>query len=377
MKIGFVTNSSKNILHYRLSWIKHLQKRGFEVVVFSPNPEDITGVESILWKVDRQDIKIVSILKSIYNLSCLLKSEKIDVLHTFTPKGNVLGTIAARMAGVKTTINNITGLGSLFINTEQYKIRRRVATFVIKRVDYLVFQNIDDKKSLGIIPEKTKVFEVPGSGIVMDKFTPCLDPEEKRTLRAKYGFKENDKIILYVGRLLYSKGIKELVSSIEELHKEDPFIKGLFIGGTDSGNPDSISENVINEWSKSFPFIKILGSKEEVGEFYKIGDVFAFPSYREGMPASVLEALSCNMPVITTDVAGCRQAVQYGKWGDIVPPRDSEHLAESLKRNLEMGSQGRNTRKFMEENFSISKILHSLDILYDDVEHSFRTTGKK
>lgn len=376
MKIAFITNSAKNVLHYRLPWIKHLQKRGFEVVVFSPNPGEIPGAKSVDWRVDRQGIGIMSLLKSVYELARLLRREDVDVVHTFTPKINVLGTLAARLAGVKIVINNITGLGSLFINKDLYRIRRLMAKVIIKKADYLVFQNIDDQKTLGVESEKEKVFIVPGSGIDMEKFVSRKGSREKDSFREKYGFRKDDKIILYIGRLLYSKGIKELVDSLEYLHKKDSSIKGLFIGGMDSGNPDSISESKIKTWSDKFDFIKFIGPREEVGEFYEIADVFAFPSYREGMPASVLEALCYNLPVVTTDVAGCRQAVGYGKWGDITDPRDSQSLRVSLERVLE-GSRDRNTRQYIEDNFSIKKTLESLDILYDDVKRNINTKSKR
>lgn len=278
---------------------------------------------------------------------------KPDVLLAYTAKPIVFGTPAARAAGAQTVSAMVTGLGYAF--TEGTGLRRRVArlaaTALYRRAlptcDVVMFQNPDDRDrfvSLGLLRASSSIALINGSGVDLERFSPGGPPSRTRSF-------------LMISRLLGDKGVREYARAAMMVKKRHPEISFRLIGYFHPG-PDAIPEQELSEWIKGG--LEFLGRQEDVRQALRDCDVYVLPSYREGTPRSVLEAMSTGRAAITTDAPGCRETVVDGVNGLLTPVRNAEALANSMLRFIEQDDlaarMGREGRRIAEFRYDVRKV---------------------
>lgn len=263
--------------------------------------------------------------KLIIELYRLYQQEKPDIVHHVAMKPSLHGSIAAKLARVPKTINALTGLGYLFINdTVTVKTLRHCVLQLFRTLwrspkYHLIVQNQDDYKKFSKIVSTTQIHLIRGSGVDTKAFYPAPKPPHHMP----------PKVIL-VSRLLWDKGVGEVIEAVRLLKTRNIHMDLYLYGGPDPKNPASIPESILKGWVDQ-GLCHWEGPTEEVAKIYRDANIAILPSYREGLPKSLLEAAACGLPIITTDVPGCREIVQHRVNGLLVPLKDPKKLADALE----------------------------------------------
>jgi len=355
-RIVLSSNTAFSLYNFRLHLMRGLKEKGYEVIAVSP--EDGKYSELLRKKfgffavknLDRKGTNPIKDLKLFFEYFLLFRRLKPDLVINFTIKPNIYGSISAGLLGIP-SISVITGLGYVFIReswlTKLVKLLYRLA-FRFNRA--VVFLNSEDLNTLRNI-SREKSFLIESEGIDIKHFDPTLCREAKK----------NEFTFLFVGRLLTDKGIYELIKAFEKLKKEKPKVKLIIVGSPDEGNPNSISKGELEKWIKE-GLIEWHGFQEDVRPFYCMANCVVLPSYREGIPRVLLEAMATEKPIITTDAPGCRNVCVDGVNGFLVKPKDVESLYLAMKRMVELGDEklrefGKAGRRLAEEKYSVEKIV--------------------
>jgi glycosyltransferase involved in cell wall biosynthesis len=285
---------------------------------------------------------LIAEFKSLLALFFLFLRIRPHVAHLVTIKPVLYGGIAARLAGVSGVVAAISGLGFVFMNTGSK------ATMLCRLVVWLysiafgkknlkvIFQNSDDCKTIvrttGLKP--SKVVMIPGSGVDLSRFSVKPLPASA-------------PVVVMVSRLLRDKGVIEFVGASSFLKMRGVQASFLLIGDPDPGNPTSIEEADLVKW-RSAGIVEVLGRRDDVADIFAQSHLVVLPSYREGLPKVLLEAAACGRVVVTTDVPGCRDAINPGITGVLVPVRNAFALADAIQdlindpiRCKSMGAAGR------------------------------------
>jgi len=287
----------------------------------------------------------------------MYRKERPDIVLHYTVKPNIYGSIAARCAGVP-CINNITGLGYVFIKKNPIyflvKFLYKISCGLAKRT---FFQNKDD---LNLFLEKrlinkNKAVLVNGSGVDTNFFSPDFC----RTIKKE----EGSFVFLFTGRFLWDKGLGEFVCAARFAKQKYPKTQFWLAGIIDPGNPTGIGLETIKEW-ESEGLVRNWGEVQDVRSFICRADCVVLPSYREGIPKSLLEAAAMEKPIITTSAVGCREVVENGMNGFSVPVKDPEALADSFCNMIELGAEerlkmGKTGREKVKKEFEASIIIEA------------------
>ena len=350
-KIAVSTNVAWNIYNFRYNLIKELKKEGYEIVLIS-TPDKYTEIlkkefEFYPIYIDSKStnpIKESLIYRSFYKA---LKETKPDILLTFTIKPNIYGTLAAKKLGIK-TINNISGLGSLFLGGSiSTKIGKLLYKKALSKTDKVFFQNRDDlelflKENL-VSKEKCDI--LPGSGVNLEKFKPV-----------KIEKKDNIFRFLLIARMLWDKGIGEYVEAAKILKQKYKNVEFLLLGAIGVDNPTAIPKEKIKEWEEK-GLVRYLGTTDNVGQEIAKADCVVLPSYyREGVPRVLLEAAAMEKPIITTNNVGCKETVDNGINGFLCEVKNPKDLADKMEKMLNLSEKerikmGKAGRKKMEREF--------------------------
>ncbi|MDD5174200.1 MAG: glycosyltransferase family 4 protein [Candidatus Omnitrophica bacterium] len=367
MKIIFVSNTSLTVRNFRVGLMQALKSKGHDVVFCSQDNGYAAEVAKkgfgfIPLTVDRKGMNLFTDLKQVFALYRIYRRERPAIVLHYTIKPNIYGSIAAMFAGVP-CINSITGLGYVFIKKSPvyflvqflYKISCRLA----KRT---FFQNKDDLNLFlekGLI-DKDKAVLVNGSGVDVNYFSPDFCRAIKRD--------EDPFVFLFTGRFLWDKGVGEFVSAARITRQRCPKTRFWLAGIIDSGNPAGIDPEILKGWEREGA-IECLGEVKDVREFICRADCVVLPSYREGIPRSLLEASAMEKPIITTDAVGCREVVEDGINGFSVPVKDAQALAGSFgkmiklspEERIKMGKAGRaKVKREFEENLIVDIYLKEI-----------------
>ncbi len=260
----------------------------------------------------------------------LLRAEKPQLVHGFTIKSAVYGGLAARLAG-SARVNSVTGMGYVFISdAPKAKLLRPVVRALMRFAlggerARLILQNPDDVRLFeekAILP-RAQIRLIPGSGVDCTRFLPPTSGDEPvagKPLR-----------VVLAARMLWDKGVDEFVNAARLLKSEKRNLQFVLAGNPDPGNPAFIPEKTLLEWQAS-GLVEWLGHVEDMPAVLAGADIVALPSYREGLPKSLIEAAACARPLITTDVPGCREVVTDGVDGLLVPAHDAMSLARAIAR---------------------------------------------
>ncbi|MDZ4297747.1 MAG: glycosyltransferase family 4 protein [Moraxellaceae bacterium] len=332
-RILILAGSCKSLINFRGAFINSMCEQGHIVEVAAPNINDNIsnlnllsdlGVEYHDIALKRANINPFYDFVTFFSIVRLLKKNNPDLLFCYTIKPVIYGAFASSLSNVPRCVVLITGLGYAFTGDATGKralvklIVRGLYKFALRRSSLIFFQNPDDRDDfakMGLLPKEVPVVIVNGSGVDLDVFKPAPFPQTP--LR-----------FLLIARLLGDKGIREFVSAANIVKATHPTIEFHLVGGVDS-NPDSISEAEVRSWHESGD-IKWHGALDDVRHVIANSHVYVLPSYREGTPRTVLEAMAMGRPIITTNSPGCRETVVNGYNGFLVPVRSVESLVNVM-----------------------------------------------
>jgi len=369
MKILLVVNTLGSFISHRRGLYLKLHEK-HDVRVLLPTSEDhnaaqkeISPAELLGFPMSRKGMNPISELRTIYALYRVYKTEQPQLVHHFTIKPVIYGTIAARFAGVPKIVNSITGLGFVFTsNTLKAKALGILVKnlyrfcFISKKVR-VIFQNLDDRDFFvnNSIIKENKGYLVEGSGVDIHKFIPTET-------------NNNAPKVLLASRLLIEKGIFEFIEAVKILKNKGLEFEAIIAGDIDSANPGSITESQLQNWKQS-GIANFLGFQKDMVSILKSTDIACLPSYREGLPMSLLEAMSAGKPVVTTDAPGCRATVRDGRNGFLVPIKSPQSLATALEKlilNLSLRRKmGAESRAIATDVFSKEKITSEIIKIYE------------
>lgn len=370
LNIGIVLNTAWNIYNFRLGLVKALLAVGHRVFAIAPADDFVTQIEATgcvfvpLQHLSRKGVNPIKDLRFSYELFQIYKEHQIDIVLQYTIKPNIYGSLAANMAKIK-SISTVTGLGYSFLSEGAVnKIVKQLYKSAFKGCTRIAFQNSDDKKLFEDLNLCTsdKTMLIKGSGINTEYFKPLPKTQVSDNL-----------IFLFVGRLLYDKGVAELLTAAEILKNKYPKTEIWVVGGIDEGNPSAIEKSVVDE-KHNAGIINYLGSSSDVRSIMQNADVVVLPSYREGLPRVMLESVAMAKPIITTDTAGCRDMVQGNENGFLVPVKDAHALAQAMILMYELSPSERQKmgeigRKMALEQFDEQAIIKRY---FEEIELAMR-----
>lgn len=368
MKKKVILNSVTHFSTYnfRLSLVKELQEKGFDVVALG-KADDYTqklekiGVKCIDSKICIGGINPIIELGFIFRLFFIFLREKPLLVHHFTPKCVIFGSIASKLAGVK-TICSISGLGHAFC-LEKHNPIRLISTFLyyISNLftNYYIFMNTDDLNFFlnSKITSKRKTKLIPGSGVDLSYFKK---PEDNTPPTSPLVF-------TFIGRLLLEKGIIDFLEAAKIIHDQTPSAQFRVIGDIAYDNPSLINKKILDDYLMKNKSLTYVGKVSDVRPQLLETSVLVLPSYREGLPLSVLEAMAFARPIITTDTPGCNMPVRHNFNGFLTPLKSPEMIAKYMGHFIEnpqdLKKMGENSYQRVVNEFEssiiVSELLHS------------------
>ena len=334
MKIALFANTEWYLYNFRRSLAGALCASGHNVLLLSPpGPygERLRelGLRWLPVPMDRRSLNPFRELALVLWLRRLFRAEQVDLVHGFTIKCAVYGSLAARLAGVPARVSAVAGMGYVFASQEpKARLLRPVVRASMRlalggRKARLILQNPDDVALFeqARLVHPTRIRLIPGSGVDCRRFQPGSRQEPGSRFR-----------VLLAARLLWDKGVAEYVEAARRLRAEGRDITFLLAGTPDPGNPASVPEMAIRGWVDE-GLLQWLGHEEDMPALLRTVDTIVLPSYyREGLPKSLIEAAACGLPLVTTDAPGCREVVSDGVDGLLVPVRDAVALARAIAR---------------------------------------------
>lgn len=361
-RILLTCSYAPSLTHFRGDFIKDLLLSDFEVFCAAPDFDEKTkneltklGATSLEFPLARTGMNPLNDRKSMLSLKKIIKDHKIDIVFPYTIKPVLYSSIAAKKTNIA-AFSLITGLGYTFSATSfkskmLQKVTENLYKASIRKNKVVIFQNADDHQLFikrGIISSKQKYDIVDGSGVNL----------------SKYNFRVNentsDKIIfVFVARLIREKGTHLFIEAAKKLKKEFPKAEFHVIGNAQD-SPSAIKLDTLNEYHNK-GIIVYHGRQNNVPEFLSKSDVFVLPTYyREGIPRSILEALSVGLPIITTDTPGCKETVINNENGLLIKPNDESELFSAMKHFLknprEIKEMGLKSREMAEKKFDVKII---------------------
>jgi len=332
-RVALVANTSWYLYNFRLPLIRELKASGYDVHLIAPeDPYSAQlreeGFHHHPWLIKRQSINPLLELQALLDLVRLYSQIRPKLVHHFTLKACLYGTLAAKGAHVPHVINAVTGLGHFFLaERKRSRLLRKFAKIPYRAVfsarrSTVVFQNAADQELLvqmGLV-RSSQTSVIRGSGVDLERFQPRSEPRH---------FHQPARL-LFPSRLIREKGVIQLLTALERLHRRGLGFELWIAGELDDGNRSTL----LNDEHKALlnhPCVRVLGHVSDMVALYDDVDIVVLPSYREGLSKALIEAAAMQKPIITSDVPGCRDVVDHGISGLLVPPRDSRALALAME----------------------------------------------
>lgn len=360
-KFLLISPKNRTVYNFRGDLIKEIISRGYEVIVIGPDITDVDKVEALGCRfveipMQKNGTNISGDMKYCKALLQLMKKEHPDYVLSYTVKPIVYGSIAAAKAGIKHINCLVTGGGyALTAETTKAKligsIVKRLYKIAFKKAENIIFQNEDDLNEFvdRKLVSKDKCNVVNGSGVNMDHFKTLDMPDEES--------------FFMLSRLLKSKGVREYLEAAKLVKQKYRDTKFYLLGKYETEMQDAVSKGYIEQFIKD-GIVERFEETSDVRPYYKKCSVYVLPSYREGTPRTVLEAMACGRPIITTNSNGCRGTVKDGVNGYLVPVKDIKALAERMEMFIthpglskKMGSE---SIEYCKEKFDVNKVNEDL-----------------
>jgi len=376
----FFSQHDFNLYRFRMPVMVALRERGAQVWAISPPGEYSPrfrehGIEFVPISLDRKTFNPLKAWVTVNQLRAILRELRPNVLHTSTLRPNVYGALAGWLAGVPVIVCTVEGLGTLYTNHD-WKTRllrwevEKATRLALRAADAIIFLNPDDQRyylSRKLCsPEQARL--IVSAGIDVKMFSPGrFSLDERQRLRRERGFSPDAVVVTMIARLIAPKGVREFLQAAERLNGKACFV---LIGEPDPGNLDSLTWEEIQEYVQR-GIVLAPGWQKDVIPWLAITDIFVLPSYREGTPVTVLEAMAMGLPVVATDVPGCREAVVHGETGFLVPPRDVDKLTLAIQHLMEEPElrqrMGRAGRARVVQHFAVERIVEQYIGLYAEL----------
>lgn len=343
LHIALVANTAWNLHHFRGDLIRSLQSEGYRVTAIAPPGNEVDeaalhdlGIQFFpLHRLSRKGVNPLADIMLTAELWSIYRSHRIDLALHYTVKCNIYGPLAARLSGTQ-SISTVTGLGYAFLRKGLVQsVVRRLYRLAFRQPGMVFFQNNEDlhffESSRLISQGKGDI--VPGSGIDPEVWAPAKSGPPQ--LDDEHPFR-----LLFVGRLLHDKGIRELIGAAALLASSNHHFIIDIVGDIDEGNPASMNAEELQQLES--PWLCFRGPQRDLHRWYAQAHAVVLPSYREGLPRVLLEAQSMAIPVIATRVAGCTALVNEGTTGVLVEAQSAESLAEGIVRMMRLSFKQRN-----------------------------------
>jgi glycosyltransferase involved in cell wall biosynthesis len=357
-RIVVIGGFSESLIQFRLQFLQAIVSAGHEVIALGPEHhveivEKLAekGIQFRQYSLDRNGTNLFRDLRSLIELISIFLELRPNLIFSYTIKPVIYGSLAARLTGVKNTYSMITGLGYAFLGGRRNFLLNRLVTWLYRvaltKNSCVFFQNPDDMTlffNKGLVRNQGRAIVVNGSGVDLNHYRYTWTPETG-------GF-------LMIARLILNKGIREYVGAARVLKFRYPNVVFQLAGWIEDG-PDSINVHELNEWIGEGT-IEFLGKLGDVRPALDGCMVYVLPSYREGTPRSVLEAMAVGRAIITTDAPGCRETVVNGENGFLVPIKSAESLAYAMEKfvldptlAIHMGLR---SREIVEDRYDVHKV---------------------
>lgn len=375
-RLLFVVNNPAFFLSHRLPLALAAQRAGYDVHVATMDGDSVTriqahGLTHHVIPMSRSGKNPIQELQTVWALYRLFRQLRPDVVHLVTIKPVLYGGIAARLARVPGIVSAISGLGFVFVaKGAKATLIRHVVTQLYRFAlghpnSRVVFQNGNDRdllRGLGAVRDE-QVVMIRGSGVNLADYAAVAEPPPP-------------VVALMVARLLRDKGVMEFVEAARLLRQDGVDVRLRLVGSIDAGNPASVSQADVQAWQQE-GIIEALGERSDIAGLYAASHIAVLPSYREGLPRSLIEAAACGRAVVTTDVPGCRDAIEPDVTGLLVPSHDAKALADAIGRlasdsvlRQRMGKAG---RELAEREFDIDDVCR----LHVDIYRALQSGGKR
>jgi glycosyltransferase involved in cell wall biosynthesis len=364
-RVAHVTTVDGTLRFILLGQMRRLRDEGFDVSAVSARGPyaaelEAEGIRHIDWPHATRSWDPVSDARAFFELLSILRRERFDIVHTHTPKPNIMGRIAARLAGVPCVVNSVHG----FYAMPEDPAMKRIPVIALERFaarfsDLELYDSAEDlawAQRIGLVKGSKGRFI--GNGVDLKRFDPSNVLDDRlAALRKGLGIPEGSLVVGAVGRLVAEKGYRELFAAAREIRRAKPDTRFLILGAPDREKADAISSSEIARAEEDVIFT---GWVDDVRDLMALMDVFVLPSYREGQPVSAIEAAAMGRPMVLSDIRGCREVVTDGVNGLLVPARDARALAAAINRFLEDADlrhrMGESARDGAVERFDEDKI---------------------
>ena len=357
MKFILISPKNRTVWNFRGDLVKEFVKKGYTVIVTGPDQTDVEKIEALGARfieipMNKTGTSVIGDLKYCKQLYKLLKKEKPDITLGYTVKPVIYGAIAAKLADVKNINSLITGGGYTFIATS---LKARILGLIVRtlyriglrRANHVIFQNPDDLKEFvrSRLVKREKCRYVHGSGVNLDQFRPVPHPDEIS--------------FFCLSRLLKSKGVCEYLEAARIVKEKYPNVMFYLLGKYETDMQDAVEKDYVENFIKD-GVVTRFEETDDVRPYYEQCSVYVLPSYREGTPRTVLEAMAMGRPIITTDTQGCRETVKDGKNGFLVPIKDSKAVAEKMMWFVEhpeaVETMGEESITLVKKKFDVHKV---------------------
>jgi glycosyltransferase involved in cell wall biosynthesis len=348
--------------------LRSFKAAGYDVIgVSAPGPHvpelEAWGITHLPLRHATRAADPVRDVRALGEVYALFRRVRPDIVHTHNPKPGFYGRIAARAARVPIVVNTVHGLYAL----PEDPWAKRTVVYSMERVaglcsDLELVQNPEDVETLASIGVPRRKLRVLGNGIDMKRFDPArVDPKRREELRSEFGVRPDDVLCGAVGRLVWEKGYRELFEAATRIREDAPNVRFVVVGSSDSDKADAVQDVDIDAARRTG--VIFTGDRTDVVDLYAAMDVFVHASYREGFPRSAMEAAAMGLPVVATNIRGCRQVVADGETGLLVRVRDDVAIAGAILRLVREPStrqrMGRAARAKAREEFDDRRVIET------------------
>ena len=366
MKILLLANTDWYLYNFRLPLAKLLREGGAEVLLFSPPGKYVEKLraEGFRWvslSMSRGGTNPFAELRTLIRLWKAYRVEKPDLVHHFTPKCVLYGSLAARWSGIFSVVNSVTGLGYLFSRRRSlgHLVRRLVSLayrFALRGTQ-VIFQNSEDMSTFvaGGVVSKEAAHLVRSSGVELERFAVLPEPD-------------GIPVVMLAARMLWEKGVGDFVEAARLMRQADHPAHFVLVGDTYSGNPSAVPAEQLSGW-QSEGIAEWWGWHDDMPSVLARANIVCLPTYYgEGVPKVLIEAAACGRAIVASEIPGCREVVRHGENGLLVPQRNPAALAEAISALAgDVGmrrAMGANGRKLAEQQFSVDRVNRSTLMVY-------------